>query len=165
VRPGEVGLLSGLHEIPPDVRRGGILHVRAVYRWIDRCTARAARSAEDHGCRACGRCCDFEAYDHRLFVTMPELVYFMSTVGAADLRPMPNGVCPYRVGTGCAVYEHRFAGCRIFGCRGPLSVAEQAALSERVLRCFKVIGHRYGLPYLYTDLKTALNGLQKGREP
>jgi len=74
---------------------------------------------------------------------------------------MPNGVCPYRVGTRCAVHEHRFADYRIFGCRGPLRVDEQAALSERALRCFKAIGHRHGLPYVYTDLKTALNGLHR----
>jgi len=96
---------------------------------------------------------------------MPDLVYFMSTVGAAHLRAMPNGVCPYRAGTRCAVHEHRFAGCRIFGCRGPLGVAEQAALSERALRCFKAIGHRHGLPYVYTDLKTALNGLHRACKP
>lgn len=158
-------LCLDIRAVDPDVRERVVAHVRAVYRWIDRCTGRTARSAEDNGCRACGRCCDFDAYEHRLYVTAPELLYFMSTLTPENLRAMPNGVCPYRVGTRCAVHEHRFAGCRIFGCRGPLRVDEQAALSERALRCFKAIGHRHGLPYVYTDLKTALNGLHQACKP
>ncbi|HEV58231.1 MAG TPA: hypothetical protein ENN87_12180 [Phycisphaerales bacterium] len=165
MEPDRAALCLDVRAVAPDARERVIAHVRAVYRWIDGRVDRAARSAEDNGCRACGRCCDFEAYDHRLFVTAPELLYFMSTLTPENLRAMPDGVCPYRAGARCAVYEHRFAGCRIFGCRGPLGVAEQAALTERALRCFKAIGHHYGLPYVYTDLKTALKGLHQACKP
>ncbi|MCC7569000.1 MAG: hypothetical protein KO463_05250, partial [Candidatus Methanofastidiosa archaeon] len=82
-------LCLDIRAVDPDVRERVVAHVRAVYRWIDRCTGRTARSAEDNGCRACGRCCDFDAYEHRLYVTAPELLYFMSTLTPENLRAMP----------------------------------------------------------------------------
>jgi len=166
------GVLFDAVGLPAGVREGVVREVQAVYRWIDRCIVRAGGSQRpvdgsvgdeagvSVGCRACGRCCDFEAYDHRLFVTLPEVVYFaamMEADGSGPVRRMVGGVCPYREGALCAVHKHRFAGCRIFCCSGPMDAAAQGALSERAIRCFKAICRRYGLAYRYMDLKAALN--------
>ncbi len=52
----------------PDRRRRLIAAVAALYDWLDeqlrRDPGRAGR------CEACGACCDFAAYDHRLFVLL-----------------------------------------------------------------------------------------------
>lgn len=152
--------LFDVRALPPAVREQLVEHVSAVYRWIDR-HVEATAATSDLSCQMCGRCCDFDAYDHRLFVTTPEIVYFLSCVDAQDLRIMSDGICPYRAEARCSVYEHRFAGCRIFCCCGPLDVSHQTVLSEQALRCFKVMARRYSIPYVYTDLKTALGALSR----
>lgn len=110
---------------------------------------------ESPKCRACGDCCDFEEFDHRLFVTPPELVYLASNLGVEDLKPMSTGRCPYNVEGKCSVYEYRFAGCRIFSCSGHPDF--QSRLSETALEKFKAVCTHFQVPYRYTDLPTALN--------
>jgi len=107
------------------------------------------------GCDSCGRCCDFEAFDHRLFVTPPELMYLAANLGAENIKPMPDSRCPYHLICQCTVYKYRFAGCRIFSCKGDADF--QSGLSESVLEKFKSICTEFNIPYRYTDLATALN--------
>ena len=107
------------------------------------------------GCDSCGRCCDFEAFDHRLFVTPPELMYLAANLGAENIKPMPDSRCPYHLICQCTVYKYRFAGCRIFSCKGDADF--QSGLSESVLKKFKSICTEFNIPYRYTDLATALN--------
>ncbi|MBE0537010.1 MAG: hypothetical protein IH624_15205 [Phycisphaerae bacterium] len=130
--------------------------VADVYTWID-----AQIAASKATCRACGRCCDFERYDHRLFVTSVELMHFCETVPEPQLRRMPAGVCPYQVDGTCSVYTSRFAGCRIFSCSGQAET--QSRLSEEASARFKQICERFNVPYAYLDLKTALNKAPSNR--
>jgi len=79
----------------PD-RRRLIEEVAAVYEWID---AQLRQHAERAGrCNACGACCDFATYDHRLFVTTPELMYLATGLNAKELKQMSAGRCPYQKG-------------------------------------------------------------------
>ncbi len=55
----------------------------------------------------------------------------------------------------CTVYEHRFAGCRIFCCKGNKDF--QSGLSESALRELKSICEELDIPCRYTDLATSLN--------
>ncbi len=121
--------------------------VEGVYSWVDEHAAQM-----DAFCRACGRCCDFDLYGHRLFVTSVELIHFHSVV--AESRLMNEGACPYRVGNTCSVYEARFAGCRIFTCGG--EAESQNRVSEEAVSRFKTICEQFEVPYTYVDLKTAL---------
>lgn len=106
-------------------------------------------------CDACGRCCDFGNFDHRLFVTPPEVIYLAASLGKQNLEPMPTNICPYNIDGKCSVYEYRFASCRIFCCNGDKEF--QSELSESVLKKFKSICEEFGIDYRYTDLATALN--------
>jgi len=106
-------------------------------------------------CRACGDCCDFEGFDHRLFVTPPELIYLASNLGVENLKPMPTGRCPYNIEGRCSIYEYRFAGCRIFSCQGHPEF--QSRLSESALDKLKTTCTHFNIPYRYTDLPGALN--------
>jgi len=54
------------------------------------------------------------------------------------------------------VYEKRFAGCRIFLCKGDSEF--QGKLSEEAIAEFRSICTEFGVDYYYADLKTALNG-------
>jgi Fe-S-cluster containining protein len=138
----------------PERRRRLLEEVAAIYNWIDgRLKQDAARAGR---CTACGACCDFPAYDHRLFVTPPELIYLAAKLGTQKLKPMPTGRCPYQQGTHCTVHEHRFAGCRIFCCHGGPDF--QSELSEAALRRLKALCEEFQVPYRYLDLAVGLAG-------
>ncbi len=125
-----------------------ILHaVAEVYDWLDE------QNTAQAPCDRCGKCCDFETFDHRLFVTSPELIYF--TAGTGPLKPMPGRLCPYNIDDNCTVHRHRFAGCRIFSCKA--NGRSQSRLSEEVIEKFRSICSEFNVPYRYTDLAAALN--------
>jgi Fe-S-cluster containining protein len=127
--------------------------VAALYDWIE---AELRRTPERAGrCNACGACCDFPAYDHRLFVTPPELIYLAEKLNAARLPSMPGGRCPYQQDNRCTIHEHRFAGCRIFCCTGAADF--QSNLTEAALQRLKDLCAQFEIPYRYLDLPTALN--------
>lgn len=132
-----------------------IKEVDAIYRWIDEQVAQFDRS-----CKACGDCCDFEAFGHRLYVTSPELLHFQHTVGP-EIKEMATGVCPYRVDGKCSVYRRRFSGCRIFTCRGDTEYQNQ--LSEQTISKFKALCEKYQIPYRYVYLKAGLDVLRQGK--
>lgn len=135
-------------------RKDVISEVGAIYEWID-----GQMAAVRRGCRVCGDCCDFEAYGHRLYVSTPEIMYFAHSMGP-EIRPMPSGVCPYRVDNRCTAYPCRFSGCRIFDCRGEAAV--QGRLSEAMLRRFKDLCAARNVPYRYLYVKDALDLLAEG---
>ncbi len=137
----------------PEGRRRLLAEVAALYEWIEaqwqREPSRAGR------CNACGACCDFVAYDHRLFVTPPELTYLAAKLDTDQLEPMPADRCPYQQDNRCTIHEHRFAGCRIFCCTG--DPAFQSDLSEAALKRLQSLCEESQIPYRYQDLPTALS--------
>ena len=103
----------------------------------------------------CGKCCDFDSYDHRLFVTSPEIEYLTAKIGRDNIKPMTNGRCPYNINGRCTIHENRFAACRIFCCRGDKDFQNQ--LSEATLAKLKALCDELEIPYRYLELPTALN--------
>jgi len=128
--------------------------VAEIYACLDRSLDQVVRLPG--ACRQCGRCCDFEAYGHRLFVTTPEWVHFRQMLGDQPIRPMPSGRCPYNQQGRCDVYTIRFSGCRIFACQMDPQV--QSDLTESALARLKALCVHYAIPYRYVDLGAALNG-------
>ncbi len=126
--------------------------VAEIYDWIE---TKISDGNKQGQCKACGKCCDFEAFDHRLFITPPELMYLRKNLGDEKIRPMPRGKCPYNIEGKCTVYEYRFAACRIFYCSG--DVAFQSELSETALKKLKSLCIDLQIPYRYSDLPNALN--------
>jgi hypothetical protein len=129
--------------------------VAEIYKWLD---LQVSSDSDMAGtCRSCGKCCDFEGFDHRLFITPPELRYLAANLGAENIKPMPSSRCPYNVDGKCSVYEYRFSGCRIFCCNADVNF--QSKLSEEALEKLKSICIEFKIPYRYTDLAAALNSL------
>jgi Fe-S-cluster containining protein len=126
--------------------------VAEIYDWLE---SRITDVNQENQCSACGRCCDFEGYDHRLFVTVPELKYLAENIGHENVRPMPTGKCPYNIEGKCTVYEYRFASCRIFSCGGDVDF--QSELSELTLQKLRCLCEELEIPYLYRELAFALN--------
>lgn len=130
-----------------------IRQVEEIYGWID-----SHNSKTEVECEQCGRCCDFKNYGHRLFVTTPELVYLAEKLGAENIKKA-NGACPYIKNNKCSIHQNRFAGCRIFFCKG--DAERQSELSEKALKKFKVICRNYKPGYRYIDLVVALNNFSE----
>jgi Fe-S-cluster containining protein len=127
--------------------------VAEVYTWIE---CQVTEHAKLVGlCDACGKCCDFDAFDHRLFVTPPEVMFLTANLGSEGIKPMITSLCPYNIKGKCSVYEYRFAGCRIFYCKGDKNF--QSQLSESALKKFKSICDDFQIPYHYIDIATAFN--------
>ena len=124
--------------------------VGRIYSWIDSETG-------EQVCDECGKCCDFESFGHKLFVTTPEMLYF--TQKMKPVKTMTGGICPYNCKGKCSVYEDRFAGCRIFNCK--IDNEAQNKLTEDVLEELKTLCDGFGFPYRYLDLKTALNNCEE----
>ena len=129
--------------------------VAEIYKWLEKQICSGGDMAGE--CRSCGDCCDFEEFDHRLFITPPELMYLATNLGAENIKPMPGSQCPYNINGKCIVYEYRFSGCRIFCCNGDADF--QSKLSEAVLQKLKSICVEFQIPYRYTDLAAGLNSL------
>ena len=129
--------------------------VAEIYKWLDLQVCSASNMAGT--CRACGDCCDFEGFDHRLFITPPEMIYLAANLGVGNVKPMTSSRCPYNNDGKCTIYEYRFSGCRIFCCSGDADF--QSNLSEAVLEKLKSICEEFQLPYRYTDLAAGLNSL------
>lgn len=127
--------------------------VAEVYGWIENQTQGIKKKTG--GCSACGQCCDFDDYDHRLFLTPPELIYMVENVGRDNLKPMVEGKCPYLDFGQCTIYSYRFAGCRIFNCLGEDEL--QSEICEKALKEFKLLCEEHDLDYMYMDLATALD--------
>ena len=162
--------------------------VAEIYDWLD---VQVRRCSELAGaCKSCGNCCDFDGFDHHLFVTTPELMYLTANLGVAltaetaesaeknknKIRRSDNtknlsvlcelggkrkmSRCPYNIGGRCTVYEYRFAGCRIFCCNGDADF--QSKLSESALKKLKSVCTEFQIPYRYTDLAVVLNTRNSG---
>ena len=130
--------------------------VAEVYDWID-----SQISQNPAQCDMCGKCCDFASYDHRLFVTSCELIYFTAKLDPDKTKPMPTGRCPYNIDGKCTVYPYRFAGCRIFSCKRDKEMQNQ--LSEQTAVKFKGICEKFHISYRYTDLPKTLSAFTENK--
>jgi len=129
-----------------------IQEVTDIYQWLDN-----QLKGKSPACVTCGKCCDFEAYDHRLYVTTPEIMFFADKIESQNIKKMMTGRCSYQKDDKCTVYPYRFAGCRIFNCKADPDF--QSYLTESVIKKFKSLCDEFDVPYRYVDLPTALKSL------
>jgi Fe-S-cluster containining protein len=127
--------------------------VRQIYDEIDAALKNSPALAGK--CSACGKCCDFESFGHRLYITPPELDYLAHYIGKDNIKPMNTGVCPYNENGKCSVYDFRFASCRIFCCTGDEDF--QSQLTESTLNKIKRLCEDFSILYRYMELPSALS--------
>jgi Fe-S-cluster containining protein len=140
----------------PEVRQAvGELYA-AVQREID---ARRPR------CEISGRCCRFEEYGHRLFVTTIELAAFACEVEqqrtSGKLRSAVewDGTgCPFQVGKLCGVHTIRPFGCRMFFCDAT-ATDWQNQTYERFHADMRRLHDELRVPYRYVEWRAALRAL------
>lgn len=129
-------------------------------------------------CRASGRCCKFEEYGHRLYVTAAEVVHFeqarrdseetdevqLATIARAAAGRIslpqffaseaPRG-CPYQVDGLCTAREARPLGCRVYFC-DENAQSWQSEVYEKYHKQLAAVHERFGLAYRYIEWRAAL---------
>ncbi|MFN4242401.1 MAG: hypothetical protein ACK4PI_04100 [Tepidisphaerales bacterium] len=154
----------------PDVRQA----VHAVYAELEREIARRRPR-----CDISGRCCHFDAYGHRLYVTTAELATFLDdldagavprTMAASTETRRAGGLalpvwqgpsCPLLVDGLCSVHPVRPFGCRVFFC-DPDASAWVRDTYEAIHRRLRAVHDELGLSYHYVEWRSALSRLGIG---
>ncbi len=158
----------------PDVQ----LKVQAIYDLVDRDI-----QARSPVCDASGRCCRFETYGHRLYVTALEIAVFLRryelaapqsvtadaqtefksesqsesqplALPLASTGPLPDA-CRYQVNGLCSVHAYRPLGCRIFFC-DPTAEAWMSEVYEHYLAALRDLHDHLGLHYRYLEWRAGL---------
>lgn len=140
--------------------------LRAIYAEILEST-RVARPI----CVASGKCCRFEAYGHRLYVTGLEVSWFLDQLGAlgrsVSLEEIATargaGTCPFLAEGFCSVHTIRPFACRTFFC-DPRSEAWQTELHESCHARVRALHDRLELPYWYGEWREVLRGVSAGAD-
>jgi Fe-S-cluster containining protein len=107
-------------------------------------------------CIISGRCCKFEEFGHRLYVTTLELARFLHDAPAAKFAGDWDGLgCPFQHSRLCTVHAIRPFGCRMFFCDAT-STGWQNAAYEKFHAELKSLHERLNVPYFYVEWRQAL---------
>lgn len=129
-------------------------------RVFERLDAEIARRSPT--CWLSGRCCRFESYGHKLYVTGLEIAWVIGQLDAAQraaLRdadlPALDG-CSFQSDKLCGVHGVRPLGCRIYYC-DPDAQDWQSAVYEGYLDDLRHLHEQRGIAYGYMEWRTGLN--------
>jgi Fe-S-cluster containining protein len=117
-------------------------------------------------CIISGRCCRFEEFGHRLYVTTAELATFLyhfettpkSTQLRESIQTWDGAGCPFQVAKMCGVHALRPFGCRIFFC-DETSTQWQNQAYETFHAELKRLHENQAIPYFYTEWRQALKSV------
>jgi len=112
-------------------------------------------------CTASGRCCRFEDFGHRLYITTIELAAFVRDLQPGDRAaadPGNTAGCPFQLAGLCSVHAIRPFGCRVFFCDAT-SDDWQHEQYERFHAQLKRLHEELGVPYQYVEWRHALREL------
>lgn len=120
-------------------------------------------------CDRSGRCCNFEAWGHRLYVTGLEAAYLLARLETPLTRPAigearARGGCPFQRALLCTVHTLRPLGCRAYFC-DPASTEWQYDLTERMLGEIRALHDRHEIPYQYAEWRALLEMIVGGDAP
>ncbi len=134
-----------------------VAELQAIYDYVA-----AAVESRRPVCAASGRCCKFESWGHRLYVTGLETAYTLSRLSPED-SPTPAslgaarsaGGCPFQIGTLCGVHAIKPLGCRIYFCDETAQEWQQD-LYERTLKELRALHERHTIEYRYGEWRGML---------
>jgi Fe-S-cluster containining protein len=128
--------------------------VDAVYRAVQ-----GEVDARRPACAVSGRCCRFEEYGHRLYVTTLELAAFIRGLNDDRSPGAWDGTgCPFQRSKLCTVHAIRPFGCRMFFCDAT-STDWQNDAYERFHTRLKGLHAELEVPYFYVEWRAALRAL------
>ncbi|UCD28662.1 MAG: hypothetical protein JSV03_16535 [Planctomycetota bacterium] len=138
-------------------RRSDLISViQKLYAEID------SRIAEQKAtCRACGKCCHFANFEHRLYVTALEAVYYLAQGNSPP--SVAADTCPHLIDGKCDARVRRPFACRIFYC-DPEHHDWQGPLSEEYNARLRTLHTEFNIPYIYTDWMILLRALSPNQQ-
>ena len=128
--------------------------VRAIYDAFE-----AERATRGPRCDQSGKCCRFEAYGHRLFVSTAEVAAFRAELSerpVASVAGWDGTGCAYQVDGLCNAHAARPFGCRVYFC-DPTATGWQQDQYERFHAALRELHGRLGVPYWYVEWRDALD--------
>ena len=119
-----------------------------------------AVSTSGFTCQQSGRCCKFDTFGHRLYMSGLEVAYFKSLAGEpsshdTSLPIVGQDGCPYQADGLCSVHPHRPFACRVFFCQQG-SDDWQSEQYEAFQAKIKSMHDELDLPYQYMEWRTGL---------
>ena len=115
-------------------------------------------------CAASGKCCDFDAYGHRLYATVLEAEYFFRHAPSAWANDDPRQCPAWGPDRLCHAREARMLGCRVYFC-GPYPVLPPDDVYERYHARIKEIHDRCRVPFAYRDIVAWARERREARTP
>ena len=123
-------------------------------------------------CKTSGRCCRFDEFGHRLYVTTLELaafarglIHFKSQISNLQFSILsPPAACPFQLDGLCSVHSIRPFGCRVFFCDAT-SNQWQHEQYEHFHATLKQLHERFSVPYRYVEWRQALRELNLSPPP
>jgi len=119
-------------------------------------------AARGPACWASGRCCNFESYGHRLYVTGLEAAYCVTRWNDANPTLTVEGVeaaqarggCPFQQANLCAAHTIKPLGCRVFFCDRTAKEWQNTLLEDLHARVKAL--HGAPIPYEYAEWRWML---------
>ncbi len=134
----------------------------AIVDLMDQIHAEAHRHIAERSpvCTASGRCCKFEEFGHRLFVTGLETALTLSRIDRTILpsdvaQARDEGNCPFQLERLCSIHESRPLACRLFFC-DPTADAWMPALSQELHDRLRSLHEVWSIPYRYGEWRDML---------
>ena len=124
-------------------------------------------------CWISGRCCNFDAYGHRMYVTALEIAWVVAKKARSDAPGIGTkarrgseharasdvdlkGACMFQVDGLCGIHGIRPLGCRVFFCQEGTQDWQQDVY-ERFLSELRALHDAHGLPYRYMEWRAGLH--------
>lgn len=114
-------------------------------------------------CIMSGRCCRFEEFGHRLYVTTAELATFARQLTTPADPDWDGRGCPFQKGKLCTVHSIRPFGCRIFFCDSTAQEWQEEQYHQFHTR-LKRLHEDLDIPYFYLEWRRALEILRLSGE-
>lgn len=103
-------------------------------------------------CVACGQCCRFATFGHRLYISSLEAAFVLESGEPFEARHLKEDRCPYQRENRCGARGRRMLGCRTFFSRHSREETEQAQrIYEEMLSELKSLYRRFNLDWEYAD--------------
>ena len=110
-------------------------------------------------CDLSGRCCRFQEYGHRLYLSRPEAELLLET-GLPAGAVMDEAGCPFQQGKLCTARERRPLGCRVYFC-DPGYTGRAEEFSEHYIAKLKRLHQAADQPWEYGSLHEFLREWQQ----
>ena len=112
-------------------------------------------------CWLSGRCCKFDSFGHKLYVTGLEIAWMVVRLDSVGRARLANAEladfdgCPFQIDKLCSVHALRPLGCRVYFCDANAQ-QWQNAVYESFLDRLRALHEQFGLEYRYIEWRAGL---------